>query len=112
MARKRSTPVVHSTKIGQMYEGVCDAILASLQPQPALNRHGEVIMIEGQPLMVPPSPAAIREAREMLKDNGIDSPPYEGNPINEVAKRLSVYDDEPDALLIESMASEVNPTGK
>lgn len=93
---------VRKTQMGRMWDSTCEAIMRGLQGTPALNKDGNPIIINGEVLMLPPTAAHIREARELMAQCGIDEEPIEGSKIVEVAKAIRQFDDEADPLLLDS----------
>ena len=91
------------TYMGRLHVGLCQVHLKNLKGKPHLDSEGNpVVDAQGKVLMDMPSAAMLKEIREFLKDNGIDSEAIEGEPVTQVAKQLRQFDDEPDPFLVES----------
>jgi hypothetical protein len=90
---------VQRTQLYQLHQKQSKMLLAALDGEIFTDSDGKPVIIDGEPLRNPPSPATFREVREFLALNGIDEEPIEGSGVIEVAKRLEFYDDEGDPLL-------------
>lgn len=65
-----------------------------------VDKSGNVVLLNGEPVMEPCSAAAFREVREMLKDHGIDEEATEGSSILKVAEAVRKFEDLEDSFLI------------
>lgn len=92
---------VNATRMHRMWDAHCDAIMLALKGTPLVNRDGELVLLNGEPVILPPTAAHLREARELMKQCGIDEEPLEGSKIVEVAKSIRHYDDD-DTLILEN----------
>ena len=70
-----------------------------LKGRPAEDKEGNLILIDGQPLMLPPSPAAMNVIRQLLKDNGVDREPIEAIPGGRALTECIPDDDQEPTLL-------------
>lgn len=90
---------VKATRMYRMWDAHCDAIMLALKGTPLVNRAGELVLLNGEPVITPPTAAHLKEARELMKQCGIDEEPMEGSKIVEVAKAIRHYDDDDQKLL-------------
>lgn len=93
---------VKTTYLGRIHTGLCKTFLEALKGEPLVDREGNLVLRpDGQPFMVAPKAATLREIRTFLKDHGIDEEPTETSGIVEVTKAIKHFDDDPDPFLLE-----------
>jgi len=98
---------VQPTKLGRLHTGLADTFLEMLKGEPLVDPNGTLILgADGKVIYLRPKPAVLKEIREFLKDNGIDSEVIEGTPVDSVAKQLTQFDGDP--LYLEESSSEEN----
>ena len=99
--------VVQPTKLERLHKGLADTFLDMLKGEPLVDPNGTAILDEhSKVIYVRPKAAILKEIREFLKDNGVDSEPMDGTPVDSVAKKLTQFDGDP-LFLEESAASEL-----
>jgi hypothetical protein len=99
---------VQPTKLERLHRDFSDTLSEMLKGEPLVDANGTAVLDElGKPIYVRPKAAILKEIREFLKDNGIDSEPIEGTPVDSVAKKLTQFDGDP--LYLEETASESQP---
>jgi len=87
---------VQPTKLERLHKGLAETFLDMLKGEPLVDPSGAAILGEdGKPIYVRPKAAILKEIREFLKDNGIDSEPLEGTPVDSVATQLTQFDGDP-----------------
>lgn len=87
---------VHPTKLPRLHSVYTDVLFELLKGEPLLDANDRAVLGEdGRPIYLRPKAAILKEIREFLKDNGIDSEPLEGSPVDSVAKKLTHFDGEP-----------------
>lgn len=87
---------VKHTKLERLYSALAETFLEGLRGEPLVDPNGAAILDENsKPIYVRPKPAFLKEVREFLKDNGIDSEPLDGTPVDSVTKSLKQFDGEP-----------------
>jgi hypothetical protein len=100
--------VVQPTKLERLHKGLADTFLDMLKGEPLVDPNGTAILDEhSKVIYVRPKAAILKEIREFLKDNGIDSEPIEGTPVDSVVKTLKQFDGEP--LYLEETGAETLP---
>lgn len=70
--------LVHSTKLHRVREKLaqeCEDLLTN--GEPCFDREGNVVMIDGKPLMKRPTAATLSVIRQFLRDNGVVVDPIE-----------------------------------
>lgn len=77
-----TSPVV-STRLYQLRELAIQQAFEMLKGRPLVDSDGELVLVNGEIYLLPPSPAALNTIRQLLKDNGVDRDPVETT----VAKR-------------------------
>lgn len=95
---------VQTTRLGRIQVALSEALIEALKGEPMLNADGEPIMLLDKPLLSPPKPGVLKEAREYLKDMGITEEPEEvtGYTVTDVAKQVRAFEQDQDALLLEA----------
>lgn len=93
---------VHTTRLGRLQLALSEGLLLALKGEPLFDGEGNLIMVDGKPLLGPPKPANFKEAREYLKDMGITEEPEEaeGRVVHEIANQINQYEKDEDALLL------------
>jgi hypothetical protein len=87
---------VQPTKLERLHKGLAETFLDMLKGEPLTDANGTAVLGEdGKAIYVRPKAAILKEIREFLKDNGIDSEPLEGTPVDSVAKKLTQFDGDP-----------------
>lgn len=88
--------MVHSTKLPRLHSAYTDVLFELLKGEPLLDANGTAVLGEdGKAIYVRPKAAVLKEIREFLKDNGIDSEPVEGGATESLAKRLTQFEGDP-----------------
>ena len=100
--------IVGPTRLPRLHTAHTDVLFAYLKGTPLLDANDRAVLDEeGKPIYVLPSAAVLKEVREFLKDNDITSEPFEGTPTDELAKRLTKFDDED--LFLEQAEDVITP---
>ena len=86
---------VRTTYMGKLHENLCKVMLEALKGEPLFDKKGKPVLRDGEPVMILPRAATLKEIREFLKDNGIDQEPIEGTAIHDVKEKYLTYEDEP-----------------
>lgn len=94
-----SAPVA-STQLYRLRELAIAQAFRMLEDRPAQDKEGNVVMLYGHVLMLPPSPAALNVIRQLLKDNGVDREPIEATP-GRLALTTLIPDDDQEPTLLE-----------
>lgn len=69
-------------QLGSVHDSFAKWCTLVLQGVPLLDSEGSAVLKEnGQPWLIPPSPAHMNVIRQFLKDNNIDCTPSKANPI-------------------------------
>ena len=94
--------LVKTTRLGLIQRALGDAIILSLKGEPLVDGDGDIIMVDGKPLLGPPKTGSLKEAREYLKDRGVTSEAEDGESylVHEVSKAISRFDEDQDQLLL------------
>lgn len=93
-----SQPVA-PTRLYQLRELAIAQAFQMLKGAPATDREGNVIIMpDGSPLMLAPTPAAMNVIRQLLKDNGVDREPTEAPKGRELTHFIPEDDQEPTLL--------------
>lgn len=88
--------IVKATKLERIHTGTCEAFLLALKGTPLLDPNGSAVLdAQGQAIYVPPTAAMMGKIIEFLADNGIDSEPLDGTPVDSVVKKLTHFDGDP-----------------
>ena len=88
-----------STQLYRLRELAIAQAFQMLKGTPAQDKEGNLILLDGQPYMLPPSPAAMNVIRQLLKDNGVDREPIEATPGRGALTSLIPEDDLEPTLL-------------
>jgi len=100
--------IVKATKLERIHTGACEAFLLALKGTPLMDANGSAVLDENsKPIYVPPTAAMMGKIIEFLKDNGVDSEPMDGTPVDSVAKKLTQFDGDP--LYLEAPDSQLLP---
>lgn len=94
-----SSPAVASMRLYRLRELAIEQAFQMLKGTPAQDKEGNVVMLDGRVLMLPPSPAAMNVIRQLLKDNGVDREPIEAAPGRKALTALIPEDDQEPTLL-------------
>ena len=87
---------VKVTRLERLHTGAAEAFLAALKGTPLVDASGAAILDENRKVIyIPPTAAMMGKIIEFLKDNGIDSEPMDGTPVDSVAKTLTTFDGDP-----------------
>jgi len=87
---------VQPTKLERLHKGLAETFLDMLKGEPLVDPSGAAILDENSKVIyVRPKAAILKEIREFLKDNGVDSEPMDGTPVDSVVKTLKHYDGDP-----------------
>lgn len=91
----------HTTRLGRIQIALSEAYIEALKGEPFLDPDGQLVMVNGKPLLTAPKAGILKEAREYLKDMGITEEPAEGEgrAVYEISKQVSQYEQDQDALL-------------
>lgn len=88
---------VSTTYMGRLHKKLCEVLLDALKGEVVLDDHGNPVTDDfGQQKFSRPTPQLLKEVREFLKDNGIDSEPLDGSPVAQISSMARVYEDELD----------------
>ena len=88
--------VVKATKLERLHTLTAEAFLLAVKGTPLVDPNGTAILDENNKVIyVPPTAAMMGKIIEFLKDNGVDSEPLEGTPVDSVVKTLKHYDGDP-----------------
>jgi hypothetical protein len=92
---------VKTTRLGQIQTALGGAYLEALKGEPLRDSEGNLIVIDGKPLLGPPDARILKEAREYLKDMGITEEPEDAecHTVYEVAKAVTRFEADQDELL-------------
>lgn len=93
-----SIPVA-STQLYRLRELAIAQAFQMLKGTPAQDKEGNLVMVDGQPFMLPPTPAAMNVIRQLLKDNGVDREPIEATPGRRALTECIPEDDQEPTLL-------------
>ena len=86
----------HVAKLPKLHIAYTDVLLELLKGEPLVDANGSAVLDEhSKPIYVRPKAAILKEIREFLKDNGIDSEPIDGTPVESLAKKLTHFDGDP-----------------
>jgi len=92
---------LQTTYLGRIHKTLCEVLLQALKGTPMLDALGIPIRdAQGHERYELPSPQILREIREFLKDNNIDSEPIEASSIAKIAQLARQYDDDCEPKLI------------
>jgi len=81
-------------ELGEIHGSMAEWCKLVLQGVPLLNDEGKAVLKpDGQPWLVPPSPAYMNLIRQFLKDNKIDNP-LTGSKVTPVTDSLPDFSDE------------------
>lgn len=98
----------HVARLPKLHLAHTEVLFKALQGTPLLDANDRAVLDDsGKPIYLPPTAAVLKEVREFLKDNGIDSEPIEGGPVESVAKKLKQFDGEP--LFLEESGEDLTP---
>jgi hypothetical protein len=68
--------------LGNIHDSLATWCTLVLQGVPLLNDEGKAVLKpDGQPWLIPPSPAHLNVIRQFLKDNSVDTEVKKGNPL-------------------------------
>ena len=97
---------VKTTRLGKIQTALSEGLIDALKGEPLYDSDGGVIMVEGKPLLGPPKPGILKEAREYLKDMGVTEEPedVEGHTLIDIASRINQFEQDQDRLLLEVQA--------
>jgi hypothetical protein len=99
---------VKTTKLERLHTLTAEAFLLAVKGTPLTDPNGTAILDpEGKVIYVPPTAAMMGKIIEFLKDNGVDSEPMDGTPVDSVVKTLKQFDGEP--LYLEETGAETLP---
>lgn len=88
--------IVHPAKLPKLHRDLTDALSEGLKGTPLLDANDRAILDEsGKVIYRRPDAAFLKVVREFLKDNGIESEPIEGSPVESVAKQLTHFEGDP-----------------
>jgi hypothetical protein len=92
---------ISTTRLGRIQIALSEALIESLKGEPLMDGEGNPIIVGGKPLLGPPKPGILKEAREYLKDMGITQEPEEadGHQVLQIAASITKYEKDQDALL-------------
>ncbi len=92
----------HVSKLNRLHTVLSEVFLELLKGEPLVDANGTAIVDEqGKPIYLRPKANILKEAREFLKDNGIDREPLPGTGLPEMVKQLQKFDDEPLQIEVE-----------
>lgn len=81
-------------ELADVHNGMARWCIQIMQGVPLLDKEGNaVLMPDGQPWLVPPSPAHLNVIRQFLKDNDIQAEPAKGSPMGDLGD-LPVFEDD------------------
>jgi len=81
-------------ELGPVHRGLAQWCLDIMKGVPLLDKEGHAVLKEdGQPWLVPPSPAHLNVIRQFLKDNRIEAEAPPGSALGDLSD-LPVFDDE------------------
>jgi hypothetical protein len=82
-------------ELGEVHGGMADWCKVILKGVPLTDKEGNAVLKpDGQPWLVPPSPAHLNVIRQFLKDNRIEAAVLPGLGNHEGLDDLPVFDDE------------------
>lgn len=78
-------------ELGVIHDGFAKWCALILQGVPLLDNEGRAVLKpDGQPWLIPPTPAHMNVIRQFLKDNSIDSTPEATNPLGVLKQAASL----------------------
>lgn len=81
-------------ELAAVHNGLASWCISIMQGVPLLDKEGAAVLKpDGQPHLVPPSPAHLNVIRQFLKDNVITAEPAKGSVMGDLSD-LPVFDDD------------------
>lgn len=80
-------------ELAEVHNGLAQWCMSVMQGTPLLDKDGNAVLKpDGQPWLIPPSPAYLNVIRQFLKDNKIEANAAPGTPMGDLSD-LPVFDD-------------------
>jgi len=81
-------------ELAPVHSGMAQWCLDIMKGVPLVDKEGNAVLKEdGQPWLIPPSPAYLNVIRQFLKDNKIEATPAQGSALGDLSD-LPVFDDD------------------